>query len=101
LNHTEKDLKNIKQKEYLLLIGVFIIGSLQYLYQLLFRQATKIDFVMLLLLMWAAVIIYLDDIKQVTKKSEKGTLWMIVIRRMVIIIGIIVITLSLLDIFWW
>lgn len=92
MTHTENDLEN--KKNYIIdyiFIGVLILVSLFQIYRILFIQPTKMDFVILLLSMWFAVTIYLVDIKQITKKSEKKTLW-IVIR----FIGIIILAL----LFW-
>jgi uncharacterized protein YacL len=97
---TEKDLKNKKQKNDIIsyfLIGASIILSLLQIHQILFIQPTKIDFGILLFFIWFAVTIYLDDIKQVTEKSEKKALWKIVIRCTGLIVGIIVVALALLD----
>jgi hypothetical protein len=103
LTHTEKDLKNKKQKNDIIsyfLIGAFIILSLLQIHQILFIHPRKIDFGLLLLWILLAVGFYLDGIKQVTEKSEKKALWkivMIVIRGMTIITGIIVLAL----LFFW
>jgi membrane protease YdiL (CAAX protease family) len=102
---TEKDLKNKKQEDNIinyLFIGVCIIVSLSFIYQILFIP-TKINFsrvLVVLILILSAVTIYLVDIKKVTEKSEKKALWKIVIRYMRyigIIVGIIVLATIILE----